>query len=208
MAIFSLGNLGSTWFQVVAPPCLKISAICLKFRVSRNWFLDEVTMARPSRPTRNSWYLMPLAAQACFSSSLMAREASEMSVSPLQNVVTPPPVPEVPTVTLTPDSCLLNSSVMASLIGATVEEPSITIEPERPVRPLARPPAEDPPIPIEPERLAPPLPPPPSSSPPQAVATRAMARARPSSQLRRVHCVIRPLPPALMSVGGDGTGGC
>src|SRR4029450_332864 len=187
MAIFSLGNLGSTWFQVVAPPCLKISAICLKFRVSRKLFLDEVTMARPSRPTRNSWYLMPLAAQACFSSSLMAREASEMSVSPLQNVVTPPPVPEVPTVTLTPDSCLLNSSVMASLIGATVEEPSITIEPER---------------------LVPPLPPPPSWSPPQAGARRAMARARPSSQLRRVHCVIRPLPPALMSVGGDGTGGC
>src|SRR5829696_867776 len=113
MAIFSLGNLGSTWFQVVAPPCLKISAICLKFSVSTKLFLDEVTTASPSRPIRNSWYLMPLASHACFSSSLMAREASEMSVSPLQNLVKPPPVPEVPTVTLTPDCSLLNSSVMA-----------------------------------------------------------------------------------------------
>src|SRR4029450_5070100 len=167
------------------PPCLKISAICLKFRVSRKLFLDEVTMARPSRPTRNSWYLMPLAAQACFSSSLMAREASEMSVSLLQNLVKPPPVPEVPTVTLTPDSCLLNSSVIASLIGATVEEPSITMLPER----------LDPPVP------------PASSSPPQAVATRAMARVRPSSQVRRrVRCVIPSLPPERLVSHGDGTG--
>src|SRR5829696_7762690 len=186
MAIFSLGNLGSTWFQVVAPPCLKISAICLKFGLSTKLFLDEVTTASPSRPIRKSWYLMPLASHACFSSSLMAREASEMSVSPLQNLVKPPPVPEVPTVTLTPDCSLLNSSVMASLIGATVEEPSTTMLPER---------------------LVPPVPPPASSSPPQAVATRAMARVRPSSPPRRVRCVIPSLPPERLVSHGHGTGG-
>jgi hypothetical protein len=44
---------------------------------------------------------MPLASQAAFSSSSIAREASWMSVSPAQNLVKPPPVPEVPTVTST-----------------------------------------------------------------------------------------------------------
>src|SRR4029450_9542140 len=158
MATFSLGNLGSTWFQVVAPPCLKISAICLKFSVSTKVFLDEVTTASPSRPIRNSCYLMPLASHACFSSSLMAREASEMSVSPLQNLVKPPPVPEVPTVTLTPDCSLLNSSVMASLMGATVEEPSTTMLPVM---------------------IVPPAPPPASPSPPPAVATTGVAQGQP-----------------------------
>src|SRR4029450_9593604 len=71
MAIFSLGNLESTWFQVVAPPSSKILASCSKVRVSTNWFWAELTTASPSRPMRNSWYLMPLASQAAFSSSSM-----------------------------------------------------------------------------------------------------------------------------------------
>ena len=54
MAIFSSGKLGSTWFQVVAPPSLKIMASCSKLRHSRNSFSAEVTTASPSRPTRNS----------------------------------------------------------------------------------------------------------------------------------------------------------
>ena len=88
-----------------------------------------------------------------------------MSVSPLQNLVNPPPVPEVPTVTSTPGCSLRNSSVMASEMGATVEDPSTTILPER-----ADPPPELPPA---------------SSSPPHAAATRASASVRPSSQPRR-----------------------
>ena len=69
-----------------------------------------------------------------------------------QNLVNPPPVPEVPTVTSTFGCSLRNSSVMASEIGATVEDPSTTILPE------AGPPLELPPA---------------SSAPPHAAATRA-----------------------------------
>ena len=47
--------------------------------------LDTVLLARP----------------ATSSSSLIGREASEMSVSPAQNFSKPPPVPDSPTVTLT-----------------------------------------------------------------------------------------------------------
>ena len=44
---------------------------------------------------------MPAFLQIAASSSLIGREASEMSVSPAQNFSKPPPVPEMPTVTLT-----------------------------------------------------------------------------------------------------------
>ena len=53
-----------------------------------------------------------------------------MAVSPLQNFWKPPPVPEMPTVTLTFVCALLNSSATASVIGKTVLEPSIRTEPE------------------------------------------------------------------------------
>ena len=49
-----------------------------------------------------------------------------MSVSPRQNFLKPPPVPEMPTVTLTlPLVDLWKSSATASVIGNTVLEPSI-----------------------------------------------------------------------------------
>ena len=49
-----------------------------------------------------------------------------MSVSPRQNFLKPPPVPEMPTVTLTsPFLAFWNSSATASVIGYTVLEPSI-----------------------------------------------------------------------------------
>ncbi len=61
-----------------------------------------------------------------------------MSVSPAQNFSKPPPVPEVPTVTLTPEFSAWNSSAIASVSGATVLDPSMRIEPERsPPPPLA-----------------------------------------------------------------------
>ena len=166
----------STRFQVLAPPCFQISASWSKFSCVTNWFWAAVTTASPSRPIRNSWYLMPLASQACFSSSEIAREASWTSVSPAQNFVNPPPVPDVPTVTFTPDCSLLNSSAIASLIGATVEEPSTAMLPERLVPP-----------PVPPPLL--------SSVPPHAAATRVMARVSPSSQPRRIRYVITCLPP-------------
>ena len=49
-----------------------------------------------------------------------------MSVSPRQNFLKPPPVPDSPTVTFT--FCIFwNSSAMASVIGYTVLEPSIAM---------------------------------------------------------------------------------
>ena len=54
-----------------------------------------------------------------------------MSVSPAQNFSKPPPVPAVPTVTLTPGFSAWNSSAIASVSGATVLEPSMRIVPER-----------------------------------------------------------------------------
>ncbi len=49
-----------------------------------------------------------------------------MSVSPRQNFLKPPPVPEMPTVTLiAPFFAFWNSSATASVIGNTVLEPSI-----------------------------------------------------------------------------------
>src|SRR6266540_1678841 len=74
---------------------------------------------------------MLLDAQAAFSVSLMGRDASEMSVSPPQNFSKPPPVPEVPTVTWTPEFCCWNMSAADSLSGATVLEPSMLMAPIR-----------------------------------------------------------------------------
>src|SRR5262245_33795373 len=56
----------------------------------------------------------------------MGRDAFEISVSPRQNFLNPPPVPEIPTVTFTlPFIDFWNSSATASVIGKTVLEPSI-----------------------------------------------------------------------------------
>src|SRR6266545_3775774 len=74
---------------------------------------------------------MPFAWQAFASSDSISRDASEMSVSPAQNFSKPPPVPEVPTVTLTFGFSPLNSSAIASVSGPTVLDPSMRISPER-----------------------------------------------------------------------------
>ena len=71
---------------------------------------------------------MPAALQSARSDSLIGREASEICVSPRQNFLKPPPVPEMPTVTrYLPPAEFWNSSAMASVIGKTVLEPSIWI---------------------------------------------------------------------------------
>ena len=55
-----------------------------------------------------------------------------MSVSPLQNFLNPPPLPETPTVTRTlPPVRIPNSSATASLTGNTVLEPSMVMLPSR-----------------------------------------------------------------------------
>ena len=65
----------------------------------------------PSLATVISWKVIPFFLQiGASSSSLIGREASEMSVSPAQNFSKPPPVPEVPTEIWTSGFCPWNCS--------------------------------------------------------------------------------------------------
>src|SRR5512134_394216 len=69
---------------------------------------------------------MPAALHASISDLRIGREALEMSVSPRQNFLNPPPVPEMPTVTRTlPRTDCWKSSATASVMGKTVLDPSI-----------------------------------------------------------------------------------
>src|SRR3989344_5183517 len=87
-------------------------------------FLGFTTTVRASNATGSSTYLMPASLQASISFFEIGREASEMSVSPRQNFLKPPPVPDTPTVTLVPFWAFWNSSATASVIGNTVLDPS------------------------------------------------------------------------------------
>jgi hypothetical protein len=69
-------------------------------------------------------YSTPPALQASTSVGLIGREALEMSVSPAQKRLKPPPVPEMPIVTFVLGFAFWNSSPTASVIGYTVLEPS------------------------------------------------------------------------------------
>ena len=89
-------------------------------------FLGLTTTVSASNATGSSKYSMPAWRHSSISFLEIGREASWMSVSPRQNLRKPPPVPEIPTVTLT--CCFFafwNSSATASVIGNTVLEPSI-----------------------------------------------------------------------------------
>ena len=81
---------------------------------------------------------LPASAHAARSDSLIGREASEMWVSPRQNFLKPPPVPEMPTVTRTSRPLAFwNSSATASVTGNTVLEPSICTVSAAPAAPAA-----------------------------------------------------------------------
>ena len=71
-------------------------------------------------------YVMPFSAHISISFLRIGRDASEIIVSPRQNFLKPPPVPEIPTVTFVP-VFFWKSSATASVIGYTVEEPSIAM---------------------------------------------------------------------------------
>ena len=103
-------------------------------------FCGLTTTVSPSHATVSSVGSMPLDAHSSISVSRIVRDASEMSVSPLQNFWKPPPVPETPTVTWVPRLAIMNSSAIAWLIGNTVLDPSIATEPERPPSPSSPPP--------------------------------------------------------------------
>src|SRR3989304_1964345 len=93
---------------------------------STQLFLGLTITARPSYATGSSIYSTPFFLQRSTSVGFIGRDASLMSVSPPQNFLKPPPVPDIPTVTLVcPFSVGWNSSATASVMGYTVEEPSI-----------------------------------------------------------------------------------
>src|SRR5688572_15635981 len=93
-------------------------------------FFGETTTDRPSKATGSSIHSMRFSAQVVASAERIGREASETSVSSLQNFLKPPPVPEMPTVTRTlPPVAFWNSSAIASETGKTVDEPSTLIVP-------------------------------------------------------------------------------
>jgi len=75
--------------------------------------------------------VIPAARHAAASVSLIGRDAFEMSVSPAQNVLNPPPVPLVRTVICTPKFSFRKSSAVRVISGATVLEPSRRTVPVR-----------------------------------------------------------------------------
>src|SRR5690242_18852987 len=72
---------------------------------------------------------MPAAWQVAASSSLILRDASEMSVSPAQNFLKPSPVPGPSTVYLKSGLLAASASATPVEIGSTVDEPETRIEP-------------------------------------------------------------------------------
>ena len=72
---------------------------------------------------------MLFSSQSATSLSFIALDAFDIIVSPGQNFLKPPPVPETPTEIFTSGFKIVNSSATAWVIGKTVEEPSINISP-------------------------------------------------------------------------------
>src|SRR5690606_1022923 len=72
----------------------------------------------------SSMYSTPDLPHISTSEGLIGRDAPEMAISPAQNFLKPPPVPDTPTVTLA-SPLAPNSSATASVMGNTVLEPSI-----------------------------------------------------------------------------------
>ena len=72
---------------------------------------------------------MLFSSQSATSLSFIALDAFDIAVSPGQNFLKPPPVPETPTEIFTSGFKIVNSSATAWVIGKTVEEPSINISP-------------------------------------------------------------------------------
>src|SRR3954463_14693056 len=72
---------------------------------------------------------MPAASHVAASSSLILREASLMSVSPLQNVLNPSPVPGPLIVYLKSGFVSASASAAPVEVGSTVDEPETLIVP-------------------------------------------------------------------------------
>ncbi len=132
------------------------------------------TTLSASLATTSGLYWMLFDWQTAISLSLIGRDASEMSVSPAQNFSNPPPVPEVPTVTLASGCSPMNSSAAAEDSGSTVLDPSITTGPE----------------------MDSPSPPPVLSLPPHAARVNPAATATAATRVRWKWRMVTEVPPA------------
>src|ERR687896_505794 len=91
-----------------------------------------VTTDSPSKATCSSTYSTPFSSHSATSSSLIARDASLMSVSPLQKSWKPSPVPGPSTVYWKSGFWAANSSATRLVMGLTVDEPETKISPAAP----------------------------------------------------------------------------
>ncbi len=91
-------------------------------------FFGLTATVSASKASGNSMNSMPAFLHSSISALRIGREPLEMSVSPRQNFLKPPPVPEMPTVTRTwPLVSFWNSSAIASDTGNTVLDPSMAM---------------------------------------------------------------------------------
>ena len=116
--IASSGKLGSMSCQFVAfdlGPNSATSWSTVRQSMPRSGLTATVSA---SVATDSSVYSTPFSSQTgTSSSSLIGREASEMSVAPVQNTSKPPPVPDWPTVTWIEEPSAVMSSCAAVVIG-------------------------------------------------------------------------------------------
>jgi hypothetical protein len=92
------------------------------------WFTTTVSASFATVNARQAPMLFVLHMAA--SLLRIGRDASARLISPLQNRVKPPPVPEMPTVTLTALApARRKSSAAAVVYGPTVDEPSAVMFP-------------------------------------------------------------------------------
>ncbi len=143
-------------------------------------FAGLVITVIPSYAILSSTYSMPAALQAAASSSLILRDASEMSVSPAQKRLKPSPVPGPSIVGLKSGFDAMNASATPVEMGSTVDEPETLIEPEIPP-PVGAEAAGDSPAPAEADGLA-------LAPPPQAATAKAATRA--SAPMRFVDVIV------------------
>ena len=130
-------RVGSTSFQFFTfESGPQIVASCSTVRQVAQSFSLLTTTVSASFATWNSTYSIPASLQIVASSSLIAREAFERSVSPRQKRSKPPPVPETPTVTWTSGFSFWKRSAAAVVNGPTVLEPSASIRPDRSLPPV------------------------------------------------------------------------
>ena len=101
------------------------------FRHVTSAFSGLVITVTPSSPTSSSVYSMPFFLQTLASSASIGRDASAMSISPLQKSSKPSPVPGPSTLMATSGFVSLKISATTDEIGSTVDEPEIVIEPDR-----------------------------------------------------------------------------